>query len=128
MDKITYVKRHRIKMLRLSIKENNMVFVVPMDSRWSSHTAKVLGIGKKYITIDSVHKGDSKFTIDNFENICSDGIPKYTLYASKEDYELCNTMRQEINYLTIKIKTGLPYLSPDMLQEILEIVDNNLVS
>ena len=89
--------------------------------------SKILSIGKKYITIDSVHKSDSKFTIYNFENICSDGIPKYTLYASKEDYELCNTMRQEICYLTTKIKTGLPYLSPDMLQEILEIVDNNLV-
>lgn len=42
MDKITYVKRHRIKMLRLSIKENNEVFVVPMDSRWPSYTAKYL--------------------------------------------------------------------------------------
>lgn len=123
----TYVERHRIKMLRLSIKENNEVFVVPMDSRWPSHTAKILGIGRKYITVNNVYKGDNRFTIDDFENICSDGKPKYELYASKEDYELCNTMQQEIDYLTLKIKTGLPYISPDMLQEILEIVDNNLV-
>lgn len=125
--KTTYIERHRIEMLKQNIKKNNTVFVVPNDSRWSSFTAKILRVGRVYITVDDIYKGDNRFTIGNFENICSDYIPKYTLYASKEDYELCNTMKQEIDHLTAEIKIGLQYISPNILQKILEIVNDNLI-
>lgn len=117
----TYIEKHRLKMLR-HIKENSAVYVVPMDPRCSPFTAEILSIGRKYITVSNIYKGDNKFTLTDFENICSDDIPKYEIYATEQDYEL----RITIDELQMEIRKRLPYLSTDTLQKIFEIADNNL--
>lgn len=122
-----YVERRRQNSIREHIKVGATLYVVPKDTRHPPFEAKVLKIGRKYIELSGLHRTENKFSIVDLCNACDDGNSNYKLYASKEDYELCNNTQQEIDYLTLKIKTGLPYVSPDILQKILEIVDDNLV-
>ena len=122
-----YVERCRQNNIRKSIKVGAILYIVPKDVRYRPFKAEVLKIGRKYIELWGLHKTENRFSITDLCNVCDDGNSRYKLYASKEDYETCNNMQQEIDYLTLKIKTGLPYVSPDILQKILEIVDDNLV-
>lgn len=122
-----YVECCRQNNIRECIKIGAILYVVPKDNRHPPFEAKVLKIGRKYIELSGLHRTENKFSIVDLRNACNDGNSNYKLYASKEDYELCNNTQQEIDYLTLKIKTGLPYVSPDILQKILEIVDDNLV-
>lgn len=125
---ITYVEHYRRQMLRLSIHVGGTVYVVPRDSRREPFTAKVIKIGPKYITIDSVYKGDSKFTHHKYTNICTDGIEKYTLYATKEEYDSCNMLLSEIRGLANDIQVKLRYMSPATLCRINDIVEQTVIN
>lgn len=124
---VTYVEQYRLQMLRLSIHVGGTVYVVPRDSRREPFTAKVISAGQKYITIDSVYKGDSKFTRYRFINACMDGIEKYTLYATKEEYDSCNMLLSEIRELANDIQAKLRYMSPATLCKIKDIVEQEII-
>lgn len=126
-DMDTYVERCRQNSIRERIKVGATLYIVPKDTRHPPFEAEVLKIGRKYIELGGLHRTENKFSIVDLCNVCDDGNSNYKLYASKEDYEACNNMQQEIDYLMLKIKTGLLYMSPDILQKILKIVDDNLV-
>ena len=124
---VTYVEQYRLQVLRLSIHVGGTVYVVPRDSRNRPFTAKVISAGSKYITIDSVYKGDSKFTKYRYINVCTDGIEKYTLYATKEEYDSCNMLLSEIRELTNDIQAKLRYMSPAALCKIKDIIEQEIV-
>lgn len=123
---IASAEQYRLQKLRSSIKVGETVYVVPTDSRYFPFTATVISIGKKYIAINGVYKGDSKFTLDTFVNVCSDKCSsKYELHASEEDYNKYKSIALEACNLIARIKTKLSSMPLDTLCAINTIIENN---
>ena len=59
------------------------VYIVPSDSRNKPFHAKIVSIGSKYITVDSLHYTENKFYISDLSHVDS---ARYSLYLSEEHY------------------------------------------
>ena len=89
------------------MKGGDKVYLVYEDSRRLSHEVNIISIGNKYITVDSVHRSESRYDILTKESVDDQSgcNCKARLYESKEKYfeqqledTRINEIRQRIIY------------------------------
>ena len=54
------------------MKVGQEVYIVPYDSRYNPFYSNVINIGKKYITVDNIHKSKNRFRICDYEHNLSE--------------------------------------------------------
>lgn len=70
------------------MKKGDTVYIVPEDIRCPHYTAKIVSVGRKYITIEGPN-GENKFDVKTFYSVDSKSVYncRRTLYISAEDYK-----------------------------------------
>ena len=98
------------------------VYIVPYDSRYNPFYSNVIKIGKKYITVDNIHKSKNRFRICDYEQECGNYSSECSLYESKEDYQKQLSDIKERHDFIDKIHDKLNTLRVEQLKETFDFI------
>ena len=98
------------------------VYIVPYDSRYNPFYSNVINIGKKYITVDNIHKSKNRFRICDYEQECGNYSSECRLYESKYDYEHNLSESNKRHKCITEIQNNLDILNIEQLEQIYEVI------
>lgn len=104
------------------MKVGQEVYIVPYDSRYNPFYSNVINIGKKYITVDNIHKSKNRFRICDYEQECGNYSSECKLYESKHDYEHNLSESNKRNKYITEIQNKLDILNIEQLEQIYEVI------
>ena len=104
------------------MKVGQEVYIVPYDSRYNPFYSNVINIGKKYITVDNIHKLKNRFRICDYKQECGNYSSECRLYESKEDYQKELSEIIEYSEYLNRVRYKISTLSLEQLKETFDFI------